>query len=111
MLYYIEFQIGLMAEYLDIEQQLKDSTSRIKFSELKTEILSEVIILLSLELDLLEVAKACASDNSGLFKEWLDKEKIHKPEKSEIEALKKEDAYFDCCIVKPFLFLQRVFLS
>jgi hypothetical protein len=100
-----------MAEYLDIEQQLKDSTSRIKFSELKTEILSEVIILVNPELKLLEVAKACAGDNTELFKEWLSNEKIQKPEQDEIEALKKEDAYFECCIVKPFLFLQRVFVS
>lgn len=90
---------------------LSESTSVIRFSELKTEILGDFIILVSEDLDLVEVAEACALDDTSSFQTWMEKEQIRKPDADELGILKKTDDLFDCCIVKPFLFLQKVLIN
>jgi hypothetical protein len=94
-----------------IQERLSESTSKIRFSELKTEILADVIILVSKNLDLMAVAEACAVDDTSSFQDWMSKGLIRKPEGPEIESLKEEDALHMCCLVKPFVFLQKVMVS
>jgi hypothetical protein len=90
---------------------LSESTSVIRFSELKTEILGDVIILVSEDLDLMQVAEACALDDSSSFQVWMEKKQIRKPDADELGLLKKADDFYTCCIVKPFVFLKKVLIN
>ena len=95
----------------DLKTNLKQSANRINFLEIKIDILKDVLFLISPDLDLLDVAEACALDNKDLFKKWIDQGLIRKPESAEIEYWKEENTSFDSCIVKPFLFLQKAALN
>lgn len=96
---------------LELLDRLKESSSRIHFSELKIDILADVLILVNADLDLMSVAEACATDNSVVFQEWLQKAQIRKPDVSELAVMKEEDELFDCCLVKPFVFLQKALVN
>jgi hypothetical protein len=91
-----------------IQEQLLESTSKIRFSELKTDILADVIILVGSDLDLMQVAEACAVDDTSAFQGWMENGQIRKPDSNELQRMKDEDELFLCCLVKPFVFVQRV---
>ena len=88
----------------EIEEKLKESSFRLKWSEINTGILKEVIILVSSELDLKEVSLACANDEKSNFEKWLANGQVVKTEQAQHLEWNKIDPYFDCSIVKPFIF-------
>ena len=88
-----------------IKKQLKQTSSQISFNELKVEILSEVIFIVSENLVLLEVAEACANDDKESFSFWIKDNLIRKPTSDEIILWKENNTIFECCIVKPFILL------
>ncbi len=95
----------------EIERILEETSSQINFNELKIDILRDVIILVSSDLELLDVAKSCANDDTASFQKWLDEKLVTKPTIDQIELWKKENSLFNCCIVKPFVFLQLTTLN
>ena len=97
---------------MSLEQKLKESSYRLKWSEINSGILKEVIILVSKEsgenLDLNKVALACANDEKELFQAWIDDNKIIRTNSKHHENWNEQNPVFDCCIVKPFIFLKEV---
>lgn len=91
----------------EVRSNLKNSSSKINFNELKLEIVKDLIILVSPDLNLLEVAEGCAKDDSASFKIWLENGLVKKPTYEQMLIWKAENKIFDCCLVKPFIFLQR----
>ena len=91
----------------EIERILEETSSQINFNELKI----DIIILVSSDLELLDVAKSCANDDTASFQKWLDEKLVTKPTIDQIELWKKENSLFNCCIVKPFVFLQLTTLN
>ena len=95
----------------EIKDKLVQSSSQIFFNELKIDILKDVIILVSPDLILIDVAESCALDDQHLFQNWVNKGLIKKPRQIEIDYWKKENTSFNCCIVKPFIFIQKASLN
>lgn len=97
-----------MSDRSEIRSQLEQSSSRISWLEIKIDILKEVIFLVDKNLDLLEVAEACALDNKAFFEKCLIEGSIFKPQKEQTEVWTQNNTNFNCCIVKPFMFLQQI---
>ncbi len=98
-------------EEKSIEEKLKESSFTLKWSEINTSILKEVIILVSKDLDLKTVAMACASDDKSNFEKWLNLGQVIRTDQSHHLEWTKQDPYFDCSIVKPFIFVQEIELD
>ena len=91
-----------------IEQKLKESSYRLKWSEINSGILKEVIILVGKELDLDKVSIACANDEKELFEAWLKQGSVVRTNENQHKKWNLEDPYFSCCIVKPFVFIKEI---
>ena len=91
-----------------LEEKLKESSYRLKWSEINSGILKEVIILVGQDLDLGKVGLACANDEKELFEAWLDQGKIVRSGSVHHENWNELNPFFDCCIVKPFIFIKKV---
>jgi len=91
-----------------LEEKLKESSYRLKWSEINSGILKEVIILVSQDLDLDKVGLACANDEKELFEAWLKQGSVSRTSESEHEKWDLENPYFNCCIVKPFIFIKQI---
>ncbi len=96
---------------MDLKQQLKESTSKILWSEIRLSILKEVIILVTPDLDLLEVAEACALDKKEAFEKWLQEGKVIRTDSKQHQLWNERNPELECCIVKPFVFIQEVLLN
>jgi len=96
---------------LSIEEKLKESSFRLKWSEINSSILKEVIILVSKDLDLKEVAMACANDDKGNFEKWLSTGQVLRTGQSHHTEWSERNPFFDCAIIKPFIFIQEIKLD
>lgn len=96
---------------MDLRQELEQSTARIRWSELKSDILKDVIILVSNDLNLIDVALACALDQKEAFENWLNQGKVIKTGATHHNAWAQRNPVFECCMTKPFIFIQEILLN
>lgn len=77
-------------------------------SDLRAHVKRGVVIVVSEELSLLEVAVAVAEDNTALVKGWIASERLKNPSSEQIEAWENSpDLPFISVIVRPYVLVQE----
>ena len=91
-----------------LRDELKATLDESEWSWLTPHLVRDAIILVSNELDLLEVAEAVARDSKDQVAEWLQAGQLAKPTLTQIEAwTKAPEKKFLTIIVAPYILAQE----
>ncbi len=92
-----------------LKDRLRQEIGECLSSDLQNHLKKEVVILVSNELDLLEVALKVAQDDSAVVSGWMKSSLLARPSLQAIERWQKDpQAPFRSIIVQPFVLVQAL---
>jgi hypothetical protein len=90
-----------------IRQKLNQDTARIRWSALHEHQQKELVIKVSTDLDLIEVACQFTLDNSVQVKAWMDQSQVQRVDDSQADDWKAEDRELWAVVVVPWVLVQE----
>lgn len=100
-----EKPIELNSEQL--RQKINLETSQLSWSELQRHFARGVVIVVSDELDLIEVAAVFSEDNKSQVEKWLNSKLIHRAQDDDARLWQAEDCAFWSAVVAPWVLVQE----
>jgi len=91
----------------ELRQKLNLETGQIAWSELQRHFARGVVITVSTELDLVEVAVKFTGDNRSAIEDWLATEKIKRADDDNARNWEQTDAAFWAIVVAPWILVQE----
>lgn len=96
----------------DLKAQLADNLAEAEWDWLKPHAQRDAIILVSPELDMLEVGVAIANDNVQAVERWITEQLICKPSAEQLSVWNQnETAKFTSLIVAPYVLIKEASLG
>ncbi len=90
-------------------ESFKRDLARANWRELKIHLQRDAIIVVSSELDLIEVGVAVAEDDKASVETWIAANQLEKPTEKQLESWEQEpDNIFQMLIVQPFILIQGI---
>ncbi|MBN1958323.1 MAG: DUF2288 family protein [Desulfuromonadales bacterium] len=92
-----------------MRESFQRDLAEVEWRELRIHLQRDAIILVSSELDLIDVAVAVADDDKKRVEEWLDSALLGKPDAGQLASWESElSRPFRMLIVQPFILVQDV---
>jgi hypothetical protein len=92
----------------EIRDKLASELHEVEWSAIRPHVARDAVILVSPELDLIEVAENVTTDKKSQMAEWVDKGLIVKPTQAELELWETQlQRRFRFLIVSPFVLVQH----
>lgn len=92
----------------DLRAQLAENLEEANWEWLMPHVDRDVLLIVSAELDLLEVGVAIASDNVTSVQRWVSKQQIYKPSSIQVVSWNENRAKkFKALIVSPYVLIQE----
>jgi hypothetical protein len=100
----------------DLKAELTEILDQAEWDWLIPHVQRDAVILVALDLDLLDVGVAIASDNISLVQQWIDQQLIAKPSEVQIgewnsdalTELKQHKKRFHTLILQPYVLVQEI---
>ncbi len=90
-------------------ESFKRDLAEVNWRELKIHLKRDAIIVVSVELDLIDVGVAVADDDKTLVETWVTSNQLNKPTEKQLESWEQEpDNRFQMLIVQPFILIQDI---
>jgi hypothetical protein len=91
----------------DLRAELATNLDQAEWSWLLPHVERDVVVVVTPELDLLDVGVAIANDNVLLVHRWISENMIHKPDLAQIAVWNQTpDVSFVALIVQPYILVQ-----
>ena len=88
-------------------ESFKRDLAEVNWRELKIHLKRDSIIVVSAELDLVDVGVAVADDDKSLVEAWITASQLGKPTEKQLESWEQESTQrFQMLIVQPFILIQ-----
>lgn len=92
-----------------IRKSLERDLADVRWADLRIHLRRDAIILVTADLDLLDVGVAVAEDDKKQVEKWLDGHLLSKPDRSRLEIWEKNPAHpLRMLIVQPFILVQDI---
>jgi len=92
----------------DIKTALADSVEQAKWEWLEPHLKRDALILVSPNLDLVEVGVAIAQDETSLVKQWIETGQLQKPSSNQLSLWHSQPSKsFKALIVQPYVLVQE----
>lgn len=93
----------------DLRTELSETIDEAEWEWLIPHVKRDAVILVSLELDLLDVGEAIANDNISSVQRWIDEQLISKPSKQQLGLWNNnQQKRFNTLIIQPYVLVQEV---
>ncbi|MUL36743.1 DUF2288 domain-containing protein [Gloeocapsopsis dulcis] len=93
----------------DLRAELAEGLDEAEWNWLIPHVQRDAVIVVTEQLDLVDVGVALASDNTASVQSWIDKELIHKPSVSQLSDWNGDRTKrFNSLIVQPFVLIQEL---
>ncbi len=92
----------------ELRQKLNQETGQIEWLELQRHFARGVVIAVSAELDLVEVAIKFTQDDRDTIKDWLTTEKIKRADDDNARNWNQSDSVFWAIVVAPWILAQEM---
>ncbi|RLB69469.1 MAG: DUF2288 domain-containing protein [Deltaproteobacteria bacterium] len=90
-------------------ESFKRDLAEVNWRELKIHLKRDAIIVVSVELDLIDVGVAVADDDKTLVETWVTSNQLNKPTEKQLESWEKSpEQRFQMLIVQPFILIQDI---
>ncbi len=91
----------------DLRAELAANLDQAEWSWLLPHVERDVVVVVTPELDLLDVGVAIASDNVLIVQRWISEKMIHKPDPAQVALWNQTpDLSFVALIVQPYVLVQ-----
>ena len=91
----------------EMVESFKRDIAEVNWRELKIHLKRDAIIVVSAELDLVDVGVAVADDDKVLVETWITASQLEKPTEKQLESWEQESAQrFRMLIVQPYILIQ-----
>lgn len=94
------------ADKLLLKDKLNLETAQIEWKALERDFAAGRVVSVHQSLDLLDVAKAFAEDNSRLVKDWMDAKQVHAVSDEQALAWSQADADVWAVVIRPWVLVQ-----
>lgn len=92
----------------DLRAELAQNLDEAVWSWLVPHVKRDVVIVVTQELDLLDVAVAIASDDTLCVQHWISEQLLHKPSPEQLTAWNRDETKrFQALIVQPYVLVQE----
>ena len=91
-----------------IRKKLNHDTAKIRWSELSEAYQQELVIRVSTDLDLIDVACQFTLDNSVQVQAWMEKEQVQKVDADRARSWGLEDSALWAVVVAPWVLVQEL---
>lgn len=93
----------------DLRAELMEAVDEAEWNWLAPHARRDSLIVVSADLDLVDVALAIANDNIPYVQRWIDESLIHKPSASELSLWNEnQNKRFNALIVQPYVLVQEL---
>lgn len=93
----------------ELRQELSETIDEAEWEWLIPHVQRDAVILVSLDLDLLDVGEAIASDNTSSVQEWIERQLITKPSNTQMgEWNSDRQKRFNTLILQPYVLVQEI---
>lgn len=93
----------------NLKEKLEGERERAKWVMLEEHNQRQALLIVSPDLDLLDVGVSVAKDEVTLVKEWLDSQKLKRPDEEMVKIYEEEsDMEFDFIIIQPYVLAQKI---
>ncbi|HIK03679.1 MAG TPA: DUF2288 family protein [Trichormus sp. M33_DOE_039] len=93
----------------DLRQELSETIDEAEWEWLIPHVQRDAVILVSLDLDLLDVGEAIATDNTSSVQEWIERQLITKPSNTQMgEWNSDRQKRFNTLILQPYVLVQEI---
>ena len=92
---------------ISIQDSIKRDMAEISWAELKVRCPQDALILVSNDLDLVEVAVAIAEDNTEQVSDWMENGQIKQTSDKEVSHWDQKEPIFLGAYVTPFVLVQE----
>lgn len=93
----------------DLRTELSETIDEAEWEWLMPHVKRDAVIVVSLDLDLLDVGEAIANDNIPLVQRWIDEELISKPSNQQLGLWNSnQQKRFNTLIIQPYVLVQEV---
>ena len=90
-------------------ESFKRDLAEVNWRELKIHLKRDAIIVVSVELDLIDVGVAVADDDKTLVETWVTSNQLNKPTEKQLESWEQSpEQRFQMLIVQPFIRIQDI---
>ena len=97
-----------MNETDTLKGKLLGETAKLSWPELERHFARGVLINISGELDLIDVAMAIANDNTAQVQAWMDDNQLSRPDMDEAKKWNDNQAVFWSVVVAPWVLIQNI---
>lgn len=94
-----------------LRQQLNQETGRLGWPELQRHFARGVVIALSAEMDLVEVASRFAQDDKARVEQWLGQGRIRRATDADALRWSRDEPVFWAVVVAPWVLVQEITLQ
>ena len=92
----------------ELRAKLQGETDSVSWDELKPHYDRGAIVVVSNDLDLLDVATAMANDHKTAFERWIAQDKLGRVSDAQAERWPKEQPRFRTVVVAPWVLVQEI---
>ncbi|MBD2343718.1 DUF2288 domain-containing protein [Anabaena subtropica] len=93
----------------DLRAELSETIDEAEWEWLIPHVQRDAVILISLDLNLLDVGEAIASDNISSVQQWIDQQLITKPSVDQVgEWNGDRQKRFNTLIIQPYVLVQEI---
>ena len=90
-------------------ESFKRDLAEVNWRELKIHLQRDAIIIVSAELDLIDVGVAVADDDKTLVETWVTSNQLNKPTETQLKSWEQNpEQRFQMLIVQPFILIQDI---
>ncbi|BAT53252.1 hypothetical protein NOS3756_22110 [Nostoc sp. NIES-3756] len=93
----------------DLRSELSETIDEAEWEWLIPHVKRDAVIVVSLDLDLLDVAEAIANDNIPSVQRWIDEQLISKPSNQQLgQWNNNQQKRFNTLIIQPYVLVQEI---
>ncbi|HEY9799550.1 DUF2288 domain-containing protein [Anabaena azotica] len=93
----------------DLRTELSETIDEAEWEWLIPHVKRDAVIVVSLDLDLLDVGEAIANDNIPLVQRWIDEALISKPSNQQLGLWNSnQQKRFNTMIIQPYVLVQEI---
>ncbi|MGS2716643.1 DUF2288 domain-containing protein [Eionea flava] len=95
-------------EELNSTDKINRETARVSWQELEPHFASGNVVSIAKELDLVNVAKAVADDDTVTIKQWMENDQVNPTSDQQALEWQKNNAELWAVVIKPLILVQPV---
>ena len=92
----------------EVRNKLNQDLDETFWKDIHSHISRDAVVVISNELDIIDVAMAIYFDKKDEIKSLIDKGKVFKPSIEKITKWQKEEERIQCLVVYPFVVVQKI---